>query len=119
MSFRAIEGAVTDSLLRATDTDISTAFVDRSQSYSSAPPTPTETVAASPAPSIRALDFDSPSQSRCAVLVHSPHGTNTAWIEGLPVTSDQGEHQIGGSTHPTIRPGPLPLAPPELVDEEA
>ena len=118
MSLRAIQDAITDSLLHAANTDISAAFVDRLQSYSSAPPTPTESVAASPVPSIRELDFDAPAHSRPAVLVQSPHGTNTAWIEGLSVTSGQGEHQIGGldeSGHPSR--APLPLAPPELVDE--
>ena len=95
MSFRAIQDAITDSLFHATKTDISTAFVDRLQSYSYAPPTPTESVTASPAPSIRELDVDSPSQSLPAVLVQSSHSTHTAWIEGLPVTSDQGKHRIG------------------------
>ena len=115
-----IESSIADSLLPTMETYISTTFDDRLQSYSSAPPTPTESVAASPAPSIRELDSDTLSQPRPAVLVQSPHCTNTAWTEGLPVTGDQCKHQIGGfdeSGHPSG--APLPLAPPELADEEA
>ncbi|KAI0688483.1 Zinc/iron permease, partial [Cerioporus squamosus] len=57
---------------------VSTAFVDRLQSYPSAPSTPT----ASSASSVQ-MAFDASTEIRPAILAETPSGTPT-WLEGLP-----------------------------------
>lgn len=86
---------------------ISTAFVERLQSYPSAPSTPTESVVPSPAESIQ-MEFDGPLPSRPAILVQSPHESTPAWIDGLPASS------TGVSTE-----APHPFALPEHAGETA
>ena len=92
--------------------DVSTAFVDRLQSYPSAPSTPT----ISSASSVQ-IAFDSTTEIRPAILVETPSGTPT-WLDGLPRVSHV-QHppvdQFDEEGHP---PGaPLPLASPEIADE--
>ncbi|RPD58203.1 Zinc/iron permease [Lentinus tigrinus ALCF2SS1-7] len=90
---------------------VSTAFVDRLQSYSSAPSTPTVSSASS-----MHMAFDSSTEIRPSVLVESPSGTPT-WLEGLPRQrhSERPAALFDESGHPSG--APLPLAPPELADE--
>ncbi|KAI0739449.1 Zinc/iron permease [Daedaleopsis nitida] len=60
---------------------ISTAYVDRLQSYSSVPSTPTASAPASSASSVQ-LEYEPPTATRPSILVQSPHGTEN-WIEGV------------------------------------
>ncbi|KAI0665590.1 ZIP zinc transporter-domain-containing protein [Trametes maxima] len=106
---------------------ISTAFVDRLHSYSSAPSSPTISPSSSPASSIR-LDCNPsaelPPSTRRSILVQSPQ-TSKPWAPAdspaqVPHHSKPHEplHQVGvfdEAGHPSA--APLPLAPPELADD--
>ncbi|KAI0643258.1 Zinc/iron permease [Trametes meyenii] len=106
---------------------ISTAFVDRLHSYSSAPSSPTVSPASSPASSIR-LDYspsaELPPTTRRSILVQSPQAPKP-WAPADPPTqvsrhskSHEPLHQVGDfdeAGHPSA--APLPLAPPELADD--
>ncbi|KAL1943710.1 hypothetical protein VTO73DRAFT_4155 [Trametes versicolor] len=105
---------------------ISTAFVDRLQSYSSAPSSPTVSPNASSPPSIQ-MDYDDdvPVASRPSILVQSPKGTES-WVTGQPMPHSH-KHDVRRSIHQVSEfdeaghpsAAPLPLAPPELADEAA
>ncbi|KAI0702403.1 Zinc/iron permease [Cerioporus squamosus] len=90
---------------------VSTAFVDRLQSYPSAPSTPT----ASSASSVQ-MAFDASTEIRPAILVETPSGTPT-WLEGLPrpTHGERPADLFDEAGHPSG--APLPLAPPELSQE--
>ncbi|RDX45722.1 Zinc/iron permease [Lentinus brumalis] len=93
---------------------VSTAFVDRLQSYPSAPPTPTASVVSSSASSVRMV-FDDTTETRPSILVETPSGTPT-WLEGLP-RGDRPADLFDEAGHPSG--APLPLAPPELAQESS
>ncbi|KAI0764170.1 Zinc/iron permease [Trametes elegans] len=108
---------------------VSTAFVDRLHSYSSAPSSPTISACSSPspAPSLQ-MDYEAaaeiPASARPSILVQSPHGTKS-WAASNPAPHHHKQpgttanvHPVGEfdeSEHPSA--APLPLAPPELADE--
>ncbi|KAI8995241.1 Zinc/iron permease [Trametes punicea] len=105
---------------------ISTAFVDRLHSYSSAPSTPSASSVSSPRPSIQ-MEYEPPNglppSARPSIFVQNPQGTKS-WIAGESYRNRQTRHfgglgrQIGEfdeAGHPSA--APLPLAPPELADE--
>ncbi|TFK94503.1 Zinc/iron permease [Polyporus arcularius HHB13444] len=96
---------------------VSTAFVDRLQSYPSAPSTPTASAVSSSASSVRMV-FDDTTETRPAILVETPSGTPT-WLEGLP-RLPRGERPADlfvEAGHPSG--APLPLASPELPQESS
>ncbi|KAI0631534.1 Zinc/iron permease [Trametes polyzona] len=104
---------------------ISTAFVDRLQSYPSAPSSPTVSANPSPASSIL-MEYDGNADlpaSTPSLLVQSTGGTKSQ-VSGDPASRRQKQqshhsiHQVGEFDergHPSA--APLPLAPPELADE--
>ncbi|KAM5540069.1 hypothetical protein V8D89_006209 [Ganoderma adspersum] len=88
---------------------ISTAFVERLQSYPSAPSTPTESVAPSPAESIQ-MEFEGSLPSRPAILVQSPQNSSAAWIDGLPATNTD---LPAIAAHPLSPPSPVTETTPQ------
>ncbi|KAI0821721.1 Zinc/iron permease [Trametes gibbosa] len=105
---------------------VSTAFVDRLQSYPSAPSSPTISPHASSAPSLH-MDCEAaaelPPPARPSILVQSPKGSK-AWVSTQSVAHrhkhgpSHSMHQVGDfveGAHPSAVP--VPLAPPELASE--
>ncbi|KAI0755838.1 Zinc/iron permease [Fomes fomentarius] len=98
---------------------ISTAFVDRLQSYSSLPPTPTASEPSSSAASV-VMQYDSPDAARPSVLVRSP-GEVEDTIDGLPRPHLSAHNHLIGPFDEAGHPSgtPLLLAPPERATETA
>ncbi|KAI0711005.1 Zinc/iron permease [Earliella scabrosa] len=90
---------------------VSTAYVDRLQSYPSLPSTPTASEPSSSAASVQ-MEYEPSTVARPSIVTQRPTGTEN-WIDGLPSNhpNDPFDERVYRSS------APRPLAPPERSSE--